>query len=172
MRYNTRVIHKKKHVKKRKRSSAVVSFLPATSGGTLPSPTKRAARGAPLDEFTLEGLRNLKRIQSALQLSAFEAAGMLDVTRQAFTEWFTRGVPASKAARVDRIALVVTELAKRFRTQQVPRIAREPLPILDGRTIIDALRTDGAAPIHEMFRRWDAYVPGSDPIRAGECRDA
>jgi hypothetical protein len=135
-------------------------------------PRKHGAVRAPLDDFAVEGLTNLKRIQATLQLSTAEAARMLDVTRQALTEWSKRGVPTTKAAKVDRIALVVTELAKRFRAQQIPRIARAPLPILDGRSIVETLRSDGAAPIHEMFRRWAAYVPGSEPIRAGECRDA
>jgi hypothetical protein len=78
-----------------------------------------------VDDFATEGLSNLRQIQATLQLSAVEAAVMFGVTRQALTKWFKRGVPASRAAKVDRIALVVTQLAKRFRSHQIPRFARE-----------------------------------------------
>lgn len=110
----------------------------------------------------------LRAIREALQLSGSELAALFGVTRQAIEQWETRTVPLDKAAKVDRVAEVVGELAKRFKPQRLPIVVRNAMPILDNRSILETLQTDGPPAIYEFFRRWSSYIPGVEPIRTGE----
>lgn len=112
----------------------------------------------------------LQRIRSTLQLSGSELADLFGVSRQAVEQWETKSVPIDKAAKVDRVAEVVDGLAQRFKLQRLPIIVRKPMPILDDRSILETLQTDGPRAIYEFFRRWSSYVPGIEPIRPGEYR--
>lgn len=113
--------------------------------------------------------RQIGIISAALQLTAAELGRVFGgVSRQAVEQWGTRGVPLERSAEVDRVAEIVTELGRRFKPQRLPVIARGKMPILNDRSIIEVLSTQGTAPIHEFFRRWDSYVPDVEPIREND----
>ena len=126
------------------------------------------AKGATVSDFSTVTRGQIKAIREALQLSGNELAGLFGVTRQAVEQWETKSVPVDKAAKIDRVAEVVGELAKRFKPQRLPVVVRNAMPILDNRSILQTLQTDGPSAIYEFFRRWSSYVPGIEPIRAGE----
>lgn len=88
----------------------------------------------------------LKRIRDTLQLSGTELANLFGVSRQAVEQWETKSVPIDKAAKVDRVAEVVDGLAQRFKPQRLPIIVRNPMPILNDRSILPAAG-DGASRI-------------------------
>jgi hypothetical protein len=112
----------------------------------------------------------LNEIQETLQLTGNDMGRIFGVSRQAVEQWRSRTPPVDKAAAVDRVADCVAELARRFKPQRLPAIAREPLPILAGRSILQTLESDGPAAIYEFFRRWSSYIPGVEPIHPGEYR--
>ncbi len=126
------------------------------------------AKRATVVSFPTVTRGQIKAIREALQLSGNELAGLFGVTRQAVEQWETKSVPVDKAAKIDRVAEVVGELAKRFKPQRLPVVVRNAMPILDNRSILQTLQTDGPSAIYEFFRRWSSYVPGIEPIRAGE----
>jgi transcriptional regulator with XRE-family HTH domain len=109
-------------------------------------------------------------IREALGLRNITEVGRLfGVSRQAIEQWLRRDViPVEHRADVDRMAEVAGELSKRFKTDRLPAIISTELPILDNRSISETLQTDGPLAIFELFHRWSAYIPGSEPIRAGE----
>ena len=129
---------------------------------------RSAARRATVLDFPTVARGQIKVIRETLQLSSNELAGLFGVTRQAVEQWEIKNVPVDKAAKIDRVAEVVSELAKRFKPQRLPAVVRNAMPILDNRSILQTLQTDGPSAIYEFFRRWSSYVPGIEPIRAGE----
>lgn len=139
-------------------ASALVPAQPARGRGTLEA------------DFSAVTRSQLATIRDTLQLSGNELGSLFGVTRQAVEQWQGKSVPVEQALRVDRVAEVVGELAKRFKPQRLPVVVRSPLPILDDRSILETLRTDGPPAIYEFFRRWSSYIPGVEPIRAGEFR--
>lgn len=129
----------------------------------VPVPSRRRTRN-----FDATTRRQLGQIQETLRLSVADLGKVFGVTRQAVDQWRTASVPVDKAAAVDRVAECVEELARRFKPQRLPAVAREPLPILCGRSILQTLQTDGPAAIYEFFRRWSSYLPRVEPIRPGQ----
>jgi hypothetical protein len=114
----------------------------------------------------------LADVRARLGLSWAHAGAIFGVSGQAVQQWVDRGVPLERVAAVDRVAELVAELGKRFKAPRLPAVVRAPLPILDGRTILETLASEGVAPVYEMFRRWASYVPGVAPIRAGDFAGA
>lgn len=158
----------RKHTSRRSagRKAAVLEYS-RYNDVVVPRVARKAKRAAPLD-FSRVTRAQIKAIRESLQLSGNELAGLFGVTRQAVEQWEIKSVPADKAAKIDRVAEVVGELAKRFKRQRLPVIVRNEMPILDNRSILQTLQTDGSPAIYEFFRRWSSYVPGIEPIRAGE----
>lgn len=129
----------------------------------------RAVADAMDRAFRARGSRELLTIKSAFQLSSAELGELFGgVSRQAVEQWMERGVPIERAADVDRIAEVTLELRKRFKQQRLPAIARRPMTVFGNRSILTTLKTEGVGPIHEFFRRWEALVPGAEPISVGD----
>jgi len=111
----------------------------------------------------------IAQIRAALGLTNAELGRLLGgISRQAVEQWIDHGVPVHRSGDVDRIAEIVAELARRFKPQRLPQIARGKMPMLDGRSILEVLGAQGAAPMHAFFRRWDRYIPDASPIRAGD----
>lgn len=150
------------------RKAAVLARPAYTEVAALRPRARPKAKAATVSDFPTVTRGQIKAIREALQLSGNELAGLFGVTRQAVEQWETKSVPVDKAAKIDRVAEVVSELAKRFKPQRLPVVVRNAMPILDNRSILQTLQTDGPLAIYEFFRRWSSYVPGIEPIRAGE----
>jgi transcriptional regulator with XRE-family HTH domain len=133
--------------------------------GTAALPHSRS--NTPYDAgFNEKAQRQLDAIRTTLQLTGAELADLFGVSRQAVEQWMGHRVPTERAADIDRLAEVTEELAKRFKAQRLPAIARGPLPLLDDRSILETLTTQGVQPLYEFFRRWASYIPNAEPIRA------
>lgn len=79
----------------------------------------------------------LAEIRTILGLSDPELARVLGVTRQALEQWRRRGVPARRAADVDRLAAAARWLADELIGERIPQLVRVPVPALGGRTMLD-----------------------------------
>lgn len=134
--------------------------------------TPRRMADALTRTYRRKGMRELVTIKDLFQLSSAELGELFGgVRRQAIDQWFDVGVPTERVADVDRVAQVASNLGTIFKKQRLPAIIRGPMQALDNRSIYDVLRTEGVAPIQELFRRWAALIPGAEPIRAGELSD-
>lgn len=119
--------------------------------------------------YRVRGSRELLAIKDLFQLSSAELGSLFgNVRRQAIDQWFENGVPTDRVAEVDRVAQVANQFATVFKKQRLPAIVRGPMNGLDGRSVLEVLRTEGVEPIYELFRMMSALVPGAEPIRAGE----
>ncbi len=69
-------------------------------------------------------------------------------------------VPPLRRADVARVADVANRLARTFRSERIPQIARSPIPVLEGMSIISTLaEPDGAARVLDALDRLTSYVP-------------
>ncbi len=91
----------------------------------------RAVRTAPLERFTeLWGLSNAA------------AASVFGVSRQAFSKWLTRGIPASRVDAVADVATATDLLDHYVRRERIPAVVRRSADVLDGKSLLD-VATDG-----------------------------
>ena len=74
---------------------------------------------------------DLMRTLGVWQLSQAKAAGLFGVSRQAFAKWLQRGVPADHVVAVADLK-AATDLLERY-------LKREPIPKLDGVSLLDLL---------------------------------
>lgn len=124
------------------------------------------ATSAPLHGIGSKGIddatrsrMDLRRAKAVLAASPAELGQIFRVTRQAVEAWKTN-VPALRRADVARVADVANRLARTFRSERIPQIARSPIPILAGKTIMATLaEADGAARVLESLDRLASYVP-------------
>lgn len=130
--------------------------------------TARTLANAMERVFRARGSHELLTVKTAFALTPKELGGLFGVSRQAVDKWMDSGVPTRHVAEVDRVAEIARDLKRRFKAQRLPAIVRGPMAILDSRSIYDVLRDEGVEPIHELFRRWEALIPGAEPIRAGQ----
>jgi hypothetical protein len=73
-------------------------------------------------------------------------------------------VPMRRAAVVDRIAELAIYLNRLFKTQRLPTVAREKLRVLDNRSMLEVLRTEGTDPMYDFLRALHELIPDADPI--------
>ncbi len=64
----------------------------------------------------------LDKIRSIFDLSETELGELFTVSRQAATHWRVHGIPAHRAADVDRIAELAQYLAREFVPERLPQI--------------------------------------------------
>lgn len=95
-------------------------------------------------------------IESVLGLKRCEVADLLNLTQSGLLAW--RSTP-DVAARVDRLYEVAMTLHRHVKPARIPGILRTPDKWLDGRTILEALREEGAAPVLEYLDWLFSYEP-------------
>ncbi len=85
----------------------------------------------------------LDEIRKTFGLSPAELGKLFDVSRQAIDQWYTRGIPANRAADVERLADAARWLFGELQPERIPQIVRAPVPALDGRSLLDLVREEG-----------------------------
>jgi predicted transcriptional regulator len=86
----------------------------------------RAVRQAPLERLVrLWGLSNA------------EAARLFGVSRQAFTKWLKKGIPADRAPAVADLAAATDLLDRRIKRERIAAVVRRAAPRLGGRSLYE-----------------------------------
>jgi len=115
---------------------------------------------SPLSYPVFQGVDSNAQITYILNLfglSETELGGLFHVNRQAVNQWRKRSIPAQRAAQVDRIVEFGQFLQRRLIPERIPTIVRTPAKGLDGRTMLDVLRTEGVAPLYRYMARLAEY---------------
>ncbi len=104
------------------------------------------------------GLVTLNRIRDSFGLSEAELGRLFGVSRQAVDQWRRRGIPATRAADVDRVGELAGLLHRRLLPRRLPQVVRTPATGLRGRTLLQVLESDGPAPIYTYLSRLYSYA--------------
>jgi hypothetical protein len=119
-----------------------------------------AARALHAHQRALErrGVADLTLVLQTFALRGAAAGELFGVSRQAVDHWLAKGVPVLRLADVGRAADAARAMRDYFREERIPQIAREPLPGLDGRTVLQVVR-DEPRRVIELLERTRSYVP-------------
>ena len=109
--------------------------------------------------YRRRGDHALATIAATFSLSGDATARLFRVSRHAVELWRRNGVPPGRLAEVDRVAHLALALRKVFRRERLPAIVREPIPALRDRSILEAIASDGVAPVLLVLRRLTSWVP-------------
>ena len=82
---------------------------------------------------------DLMRTIGVWQLSQAKAAALFGVSRQAFSKWLQRGVPADHAMTVADLKAATDLLERYLKSDRIPAVVRRPIPRLDGVSLLDLL---------------------------------
>ena len=104
------------------------------------------------------GLVTLNRIRDGFGLSEAELGRLFGVSRQAVDQWRRRGIPATRAADVDRVGELAGLLQRRLLPRRLPQVVRTPAAGLRGRTVLQVLEAEGAGPIYAYLSRLYSYA--------------
>ena len=81
----------------------------------------------------------LARTIEVWQLSQAKAAASFRVSRQAFSKWLQRGVPADHAVAVADLKAATDLLERYLKRDRIPAVVRRPIPRLGGVSLLDLL---------------------------------
>ena len=84
----------------------------------------------------------LRRVAEVFHLDRQGLAGVFGVRRQAVDQWFQRGVPAERQAKLAALLAIVELLARKLKPGAVPGVARTPAKAYGGRTMLKMLADD------------------------------
>ena len=73
------------------------------------------------------------------QLSQAKAAATFRVSRQAFSKWLHRGVPADQVVAVADLRAATDLLERYLKRDRIPAVVRRRIPALDGVSLLDLL---------------------------------
>jgi hypothetical protein len=105
------------------------------------------------------GLQPLINVMESFALSPEATGRLFGVSRQAVNLWLNAGVPADRRASLERVSSLAELLARTFKNERLPEIARAPMPGLHERSILETIAEFGAAPVFAMLDRVRSYVP-------------
>ncbi len=97
-------------------------------------------------------------IESAWGLSDADLAALFGVKRQAVAGWRKSGIPAERAAGMDRLVELAQFLQRRLIPARVPTIVRTKAKGLGGRTILEVVRLEGVEPIYAYLANLASYA--------------
>jgi hypothetical protein len=120
--------------------------------------------------FRRRGALALFTVQKVFQLSPAELGQLFGVQPRVIKHWLSEGVPVRYTAAVDRIAELAIYLNRLFKVERLPTVAREKLSGLDNRSMLEVLRTEGAAPMYQFLRSLNELIPDAEPIRRNVSR--
>ncbi len=81
----------------------------------------------------------LARTIEVWHLSQAKAAASFRVSRQAFSKWLQRGVPADHAVAVADLKAATDLLERYIKRDRIPAVVRRPIPALDGVSLLELL---------------------------------
>lgn len=99
----------------------------------------------------------IEYIEAVLGVSDAELGHLFGVRRQAIAGWRKAGMPAERAAGMDRLVELVQFFQRRFVFERIPTIVRTPANGLAGRTMLDVIAREGVQPIFLYLANLAAY---------------
>ena len=84
----------------------------------------------------------LRRVAEVFQLDRQALADVFRVRRQAVDQWFQRGVPADRQAKLTTLRALAELLARRLRAGSVPGVARTAATAYGNRTMLQMIAAD------------------------------
>jgi len=108
--------------------------------------------------FERTGAADLRDIMQIFGLRLTDAGRLMGVSRQAIEQWLSGGVPPGRVADVARIAQAARAMHAYFRPERIPQIARQPIPALDGQSVLEVAKRDPHR-IVELVEATRSYVP-------------
>ncbi len=84
----------------------------------------------------------LRRVTEVFQLDRQGLADVFRVRRQAVDQWFKRGVPAERQAKLAALLAIAELLARKLRAGTVPGVARTKAKAYGNRTMLEMLADD------------------------------
>lgn len=102
---------------------------------------------------------SLDVIRAIFACSEEELARLLGVSRPAVQQWRVNGIPALRAADVDRLRELAQLFRKKFIAVRIPVIVRTPGKGLGGKTVLQTIEKDGIAPVYAYLERLFSYQP-------------
>lgn len=101
-----------------------------------------AERDATVSETTRSDAAALRRVAEVFQLDRQGLADVFGVRRQAVDQWFQRGVPADRQAKLAGVLAIAELLSRKLRAGAVPGVARTVAPAYRNRTMLQMLAAD------------------------------
>jgi transcriptional regulator with XRE-family HTH domain len=108
--------------------------------------------------FERAGAADLRDVMRIFGLRLTDAGRLVGVSRQAIEQWLSGGVPPGRVADVARLAQAARAMQAYFRPERIPQIARQPIPALDGRSVLEVAKSDPRR-IVELVEATRSYVP-------------
>ena len=99
----------------------------------------------------------LAEIRDTFGLSKNDLADLLQRRASSITEWEHRGIPRDRQASVDRLVDLAHVFRERVIASRIPQIVRTPDAWLGGRTMLQALASEGVDPIYAYLARLFRY---------------
>ena len=97
-------------------------------------------------------------VEDALGLSDSDLAKLFAVKRQAVAGWRKSGLPAERAAGMDRLVELTQFMQRRLVPARIPTIVRTAARGLRGKTMLAVLSSDGVEPIYRYFAQLASYA--------------
>jgi hypothetical protein len=108
--------------------------------------------------YARRGAKDLADIMRVFGLGATATGRLFDVSRQAVDQWLVGGVPLGRLADIGQVAQAARSLYTYFRPERIPQIVTQPIPGLDGRSVLDVAKTEPRR-IVELVEATRSYVP-------------
>jgi hypothetical protein len=100
------------------------------------------SRPAPETATSRADATALRRVGEVLRLDHQGLAEAFRVRRQAVDQWFQRGVPADRQAKLSSLLALAELLARKLRAGTVPGVARTAAPAYGDRTMLQMIAAD------------------------------
>jgi hypothetical protein len=101
--------------------------------------------------------RLLDEISSTFGLSDTELADLFGVRRPSLVGWREHGLPQARRATAERLHDLARVFRRELIASRIPEIVRTADDWLGGRTILQAIKIDGAEPIYAYLHRLFSY---------------
>ena len=99
----------------------------------------------------------LDEVAETFGLSETELADLFGVRRPSLAGWREHGLPQGRRATAERLQDLARVFRRELIASRIPEIVRTPDEWLDGRTILETIRRDGAEPVYGYLRRLFSY---------------
>ena len=122
---------------RRQAMALILDTIRRDVGGDVPAAHEhRSAYAAPTD------IAGLRRVAEVFQLDHQALAEVFGVRRQAVDQWFQRGVPSERQAKLATMLSVAELLSRKLKPGAVPGVARTAAKAYGGRTMLRMLADD------------------------------
>ena len=108
--------------------------------------------------YSRRGAKDLGDTMRIFGLGQTAAGRLFGVSRQTVYRWLVQGVPLGRLADVGLIAQAARALYVYFRPERIPQIVTEPIPGLEGRSVLEVAKHEPRRVV-ELVEATRSYVP-------------